>query len=282
MEINTLKDEIRSVKADIAMLNRKPPSVFPRQLELHIGDELKSLKKEIHHLRQQIDSNVVDTASIPSITNHTTSISSNRLLKVTTWNCRGLQNASPYLNQLIDEGSDIIAVSEHWLWRYQISTLNDVHPGFEGFGVADERLHENSELTRGCGGVGIIWNRNLQVSPVTNLSSDRICSIRLSVTNSPSISIIAACLPSSDHPIEDFEEYLNEVVSISSALETEGPVIIVGNFNVHLRQPRNRQGELLLDAITHSDLHVPSVSCIAKGPDYTFFSDENKVNNSGL
>jgi len=36
-------------------------------------------------------------------------------LKLTTWNCRGLNNAVPYVNELIHEGSDIIFLSEHWL-----------------------------------------------------------------------------------------------------------------------------------------------------------------------
>ena len=91
-------------------------------------------------------------------------------IKITTWNYCGLQNAVPYLNHLIDKGSDIIAVSEHWFWPCQVPILNDVHRDFEGYGVAGERLNEHSAVTLGCGGVGMIWNKNLQVSPTTNMT----------------------------------------------------------------------------------------------------------------
>ena len=74
------------------------------------------------------------------------------------------------MNHLIDKGSDIIAVSKHWLSPYQIPTLNDVHQDFDGYGVPDERLNEHSAITFGCGGVGMIWNKNLQVSPMTNMT----------------------------------------------------------------------------------------------------------------
>ena len=64
--------------------------------------------------------------------------------------------ASPYLYQLIEEGSDIIAVSEHWLWPYQLCHLNNIHPDFVGFGFSDNRLYEESPRCRGCDGVGFV------------------------------------------------------------------------------------------------------------------------------
>jgi len=94
---------------------------------------------------------------------------------VSTWNCCGLQNASPYLHELIKDSSDIIAVNEHWLWPCQLSSLNHIHPDFDGYGASDHRLNEHSDLVRGCGGIGIIWRKSLEVSPLTNICSDRIC-----------------------------------------------------------------------------------------------------------
>ena len=149
----------------------------------------------------------------------------------------------------IKEGTDIICVSEHWLWPYQITELSNVHQDFEGFGVADRRLNENSDHNRGCGGVGIIWNKSIQASPISNFKSDRFCAVKVSLSNGSSMSLISVYLPSTDHPLDEFEECLNELICVYSALQAEGPVVLLGDFNAHLNHPRNHQGSLLHDAI---------------------------------
>ena len=118
----------------------------------------------------------------------------NQCIKIRAWNCRGIKNAVPYLNHLIKEGTDIFCVSEHWLWPYQITELSNVH--IEGYGVADRRLNENSDLNRGCGWVGIIWNKNIQVSPIMNLKSDRFCTVKVSLSNGSTMALISVYLPS--------------------------------------------------------------------------------------
>ena len=42
-------------------------------------------------------------------------------LVVTTWNCHGLANATPYLNHLMENDTDVIALCEHWLWPFENS-----------------------------------------------------------------------------------------------------------------------------------------------------------------
>ena len=74
--------------------------------------------------------------------------------------------------------------SEHWLWPYKLSTLDRLHPEFSYTAVADERLGPTSDLTRGCGGVAILWKKTLRFSPITAIVSDRICGIRLFLMNS--------------------------------------------------------------------------------------------------
>lgn len=59
------------------------------------------------------------------------------MINLTTWNCRGLSNALPYLNHLTDEGSDIIVVSEHWLWPFNLNQLQDIPPHYTGFRFAN-------------------------------------------------------------------------------------------------------------------------------------------------
>ena len=271
------------MKADIAMLDRKPTTTFSQQFEQHICEELKSLRQELHHLHKRLDDtgerarSSSNSTPAPNTHNCTCPPTENQRIKITAWNCRGIKNAVPYLNQLIKEGTDIICVSEHWLWPYQITELSNVHQDFEGFGVADRRLNENSDHNRGCGGVGIIWNKSIQASPISNFKSDRFCAVKVSLSNGSTMSLISVYLPSTDHPLDEFEECLNELICVYSALQAEGPVVLLGDFNAHLNHPRNHQGSLLHDAITHSNLLVPSTSCISTGPRYTFFCGLNRT-----
>ena len=64
----------------------------------------------------------------PSHTNRHSS--SYNFLTVTTWNCRGLATATPYLHKLVERGADIIVLSEHWLWPFDLYKLDEVHPDF--------------------------------------------------------------------------------------------------------------------------------------------------------
>ena len=48
-------------------------------------------------------------------------------LKVSAWNWRGLDKGEPYLHHLAQDHSDIIVVSEHWLWPYDIQRLESIH-----------------------------------------------------------------------------------------------------------------------------------------------------------
>ena len=45
-------------------------------------------------------------------------VSAHHKLKLTTWNCRGLTSGEPYIHELDNKGSDIIVITEHWLWPY--------------------------------------------------------------------------------------------------------------------------------------------------------------------
>ena len=159
-------------------------------------------------------------------------------------------------------------------------------PSFDGFGVSDSRLNEHSDLTRGCGGVGIIWRRSLLANPVKRIVSDHFCVIELFLSQSQAsepriLNVISVYLPSSDHPVDEFAEYLTELTSIASAIESSGPILLLGDFNAHLPSLgnssviANQQGNLLLDFIQHQNFFVASTCSIAKGPSYTYFSGTN-------
>ena len=91
-------------------------------------------------------------------------------------------HATQYLSNLLEGSADIVALCEHWLWPFELSDLNNLHPNYTSFGQADNRLNEHSLLNRGCGGVGIIWKKCLPICP-TSIDSDRICGVQIIFSN---------------------------------------------------------------------------------------------------
>ena len=81
-------------------------------------------------------------------------------LTITSWNCRGFSSATPYLSHILGAGSDVVILSEHWLWPYELHKLNEADPRYQGYGKSDSRLTDRSDNTsRGCGGVGMLWKK---------------------------------------------------------------------------------------------------------------------------
>ena len=93
------------------------------------------------------------------------------------WNCRGFANSIPYIHKLIINGHDIL-LEEHWLWPYELSSLKSIHPDFY-VAVTDKRLNPSSDLSRGCGGVAILWKKSLRASPLKLSETDRLCGLEI-------------------------------------------------------------------------------------------------------
>jgi hypothetical protein len=98
-------------------------------------------------------------------------------LMVCAWNCHGFSQALQYIQHLAQE-HDVLVLSEHWLWPYELHKLDDIHPDFVGLGISHHRLNAECNFSRGCGGVAVLWRKNLPMSPV-HLDSDRIIVIQL-------------------------------------------------------------------------------------------------------
>ena len=173
-------------------------------------------------------------------------------LMITTWNCRGLTTGEPYIHQLAGEGSDIIAITEHWLWPFEAERLCQIHPSYTAEVKTDARLNANSTLSRGCGGVGLMWKKDLDAVPISSISSDRICGLRIKLQRHATSEITVLCvyLPCSDMGMECYSEHLENLISESERL---GPIVIIGDFNAHLGKlggvrgqgNPNQQGTLL-------------------------------------
>ena len=208
------------------------------------------------------------------------SASPGKKIGITTWNCRGEETSQPYIRNLMDNGSDVIILSEHWLWPFEMHKLKEINPEFDAECVTDSRLNETSSLTRGCGGVGILWKKSFDVTPIGEIDSDRICGIRMRLTypETKELTILGVYSPCADAGIEKYVQVLCELERLISEGQRLGPVLLGGDFNAHLGalggvrgtgEP-NQQGVLLADLLDRCEMYAPSLSSIAKGPSYTY------------
>ena len=85
----------------------------------------------------------------------------------------------------------------------------------------------------GCGG-----HLEQPVLPVNNvpIGFDQIVAVQLNVSSSTTLSIVSVYLPTTDSPISMYKEYLQELENVVYALQTSGPVLIIGDFNAHIGQ----------------------------------------------
>ena len=67
-----------------------------------------------------------------------------------------METGLPYIKSMIEDGSDVLVLSEHWLWPYETYKLNEIHSEFQCDCKSDARLNETTNLSRGCGGIGIL------------------------------------------------------------------------------------------------------------------------------
>ena len=275
-ELSALSDKITTLRSEVDILkssSSRSPSPDPQSNSVDIimiKDELKILHNKINTL----------SPSYPSIDNlqqnqASTPTSSSISINLTSWNCRGITSALPYLHHLIKNGSDIIALSEHWLWPYNLESLTNLHPDYNGFGYCDSRLNENSSLTRGCGGVGFLWKKSLNITPVTDISSDRLCVVQLHTSFDVPLTIVAVYMPSSNYSIDEYTTYFQDLQSVIGTFERNGPIVLCGDLNVDISNPTHspQRNQLLDNLVDCHSLFIASQSSTVSGPSYTYFSD---------
>ena len=130
---------------------------------------------------------------------------------------------------------------------------------------SDPRLNDVSELTRGCGGVAILWKKGLTVERLSCNDNGRICVIKVQLENGYT------------YP-KDYQSCLQDLEEVLSSLSPSQPAMVVGDFNAHLADGRgteaNAQGVALGNFINKYSLYVASLDKETSGPRYTYCSGE--------
>ena len=185
---------------------------------------------------------------------------------------------------LADSGSDVIVITEHWLWPFETYKLDAVHADFASLSVCDGRLTDTCDLSSGCGGVGMLYKKSLTVTEVRGINSDRICGLSIHLPDKI-LTVLGVYLPCASQKFESYREHLMELERIVSECQQVGQVLIAGDFNAHLGTlggPRgegepNLHGLLVKELVDRCSLYVISQSERSEGPSYTFWSSNHQT-----
>ena len=118
------------------------------------------------------------------------------------------------------------------------------------------------------GSVALFWKQTINdfVTPSENIDSDRIVGIRCDLNNSVPLFILSVYLPSSNHNIDEHDEYLDYLWALSDSLSAKCIVVAMGDFNGDLGNAlgyrgtvnSNQRGVKLLDFANYFNVfHKP-------------------------
>ena len=167
-------------------------------------------------------------------TNKPVSIS-NSSVKLLTWNSTGIMSSSTYLARILDCHSiDICGLSEHWLFNTNLHFLQTINCNYKCFSVSDADLLNPSRRKVGKGGVALFWKRELdKYISLLDIDDDRLVGIEYQVAKEYYMYVIQMYLPSTNHCMQDFKEYMQKLQDLCSVYSNKGILILMGDFNAH-------------------------------------------------
>jgi len=113
------------------------------------------------------------------------------------------------------------------------------------------------------------------------LGDHRICVVKVSIDNRVPLFVIGVYLPQRDCIISQFEEYLHHLEYIIANCQSNGSVIVAGDFNCHFGSemgPRawgktTHNAHKLKCMIDRQSLSIMDLDVMCSGPSYTFHVD---------
>ena len=171
--------------------------------------------------------------------------------------------------------TDILAVSEHWLYHDSVSFLDSLDENFECFARSSDLNDLNFRWKRGQGGVAIFWRRNLECQPMSG-GNDRLVAIKLKGTLN--LVICSVYFPSSNRSVSEFKKTLDELEQFCYEQKANGnSVVIMGDFNAHLKvcrsgQTLNSRGKLLQNLLNKLSLCAVNTGTNCEGAMNTYIS----------
>ena len=218
-----------------------------RRIPVVVSERLNYIHRYKNPLR---DRNLVD---IPIVLEQGERAMVNRNhLKFCVWNAQSIRNKSACFSDYIcDRGIDLIALTETWFTDNDSAAKVECTP--DGY-----KMFDYSRSGRKGGGIALVYRSEFTVKKISycerssfemsewTLKGEQSSRMRLSVIYRPPYS--------AKHPvttgvfISEFAEYLESFV-----LCTE-PVLICGDFNIHVDNPADPDGEAFCDLLASMGL----------------------------
>ena len=176
---------------------------------------------------------------------------------------------------------DILVISEHSLFKEQLGMLESCTDNtYNSVAVSNNLPVLSGNLAHG--GVALLWKRTLDdyISPLENISSDRIVGIHCNFPNKNLLFVLGVYLPSSNAKLEEFQEYLDHLWALYNSLSARGYVLILGDLNGDLENSlggkgsyeRNQRGLKLFDLVDFFNLCPVDLLGSCSGPLESYIS----------
>ena len=91
-------------------------------------------------------------------------------------------------------GRGVFILWEHWLWPFELAKLQSISDKIDYHSVSDPRLDENSELSKSCGGVALLWSNDLLVERIPYPRNGRLCCCKVHLMEDTYLHIIGVYL----------------------------------------------------------------------------------------
>jgi len=131
-------------------------------------------------------------------------------------------------------------LQEHWLFKCQLTSLEEIHEDFTGCGKSVDNTDPllPSHLPRGYGGVCILWRKTIDhlVTPL-EIGNNRVQAIELQNKHDKNFIIITVYMPCKDTRIDKILEFLDCVEhlhSICSMYRSTHHIILGGDINENI------------------------------------------------
>lgn len=179
------------------------------------------------------------------------------MISIGTWNIRGALYDCDYLTKVADN-CDVLTLTEHWLTTNTETYLDKMADKFD----CTVRVRSTQRGHRGEGGVAILVKQTHgSLVKVHDVACDDVIAVTISRRHCIDISIVCALLPSTNHNISEYTESLNYTFETVDELNSNGVVIVCGDFNTDIYSNGGSQrSQLLLQYLSDRSM-VDSYSC---------------------
>ena len=165
-------------------------------------------------------------------------MTTNKILRLCSYNCRDIKSGKDYLIQLLGE-CGVCLLQEHWLLSSELGFLIDIYSKFTGYGYSAVDISNKILNDRPFGEFACFWRRDICcfVSVARSFRDDRICGIELK-KNSKSLYALSVYLSTDYGDCQTYVSFLQCLETLNAFIEAHvgDDLCIVGDFNADPRR----------------------------------------------